>query len=80
MEAGIVKNWKTTLIGVLAGFIPLGQGILQGLAMGQHFDWSKIGIGAGIMALGAVAKDLNVTGGSVSQPTVSNPPSIAEQK
>jgi hypothetical protein len=74
-----MKNWKTTLIGVLAGFIPLGQGLLQGLYAGQHFDWSKIGIGAGIMALGSLAKDFNVTGGTVSQPTVANPPSVIEK-
>jgi len=58
------SSWKTTLIGIAAGFIPMGQGILQGLYQGQSFDWSKIGLGAGIMALGSLAKDFNVSGSS----------------
>jgi hypothetical protein len=59
-----MKNWKTTLLGIAVGLIPLSQGILQGLAAGQHFDWAKIGLGIGIGVLGTVAKDYNVTGGT----------------
>jgi len=61
------KSWKTTLVGFVVGLIPLGQGILQGIGEGQHFDWAKIGLGIGISFLGYVAKDKNVTGGTVQQ-------------
>ncbi len=57
-----MKSWKTTLVGAVVGLIPLGQGVLQGLGQGQHFNWTEILTGAGIMVLGSVAKDFNVSG------------------
>jgi hypothetical protein len=64
-----MKSWKTTLVGFLVGLVPLGQGILEGMAQGQHFDWSKIGLGVGIGALGYFSKDYNATG----LPTIKEP-------
>ena len=62
-----MKSWKTSLVGILVGLIPFGNGVLQGLGAGQHFDWKQIGIGAGIALLGILSKDFNVTGGTVKQ-------------
>jgi hypothetical protein len=56
------RSWKTTVVGFLVGLVPLGQGILGGLANGQHFDWGKIGLGIGVGALGYFSKDFDVTG------------------
>lgn len=66
-----MKNWKTTLTGILTalptiatylGIVAIPEPVLQG-------------IGAlGIFILGLVSKDHNVTGGTETQPTVSNPP------
>lgn len=54
-----MKNWKTTLIGLGFG---AGYMVLQGLAAG--IKPKDLLIGVGIAALGAVAKDYNVTGKS----------------
>lgn len=55
-----MKNWRTTLIGF-------------GLAAAQMFmggaNWKNILIAVGMAALGAVAKDAQVTGGTSVQPT-----------
>ncbi len=62
-----MKNWKTTLFGVLAGLPMLLGGI------GVHFG--HLGVvsvdqaigGVGALLLGFFAKDHNVTGGTVQQ-------------
>jgi hypothetical protein len=57
-----MKNWKTTLFGVLTGF---GYLVLQGLQQG--LKPKDVLLGAGIAAMGLFAKDNNVTGGTVHQ-------------
>jgi hypothetical protein len=54
------KNWKTTLVGIATGFANLALG---GVGI------RNIALSAGLAALGAVAKDFNVTGGTVVQPS-----------
>ena len=70
-----MKNWKTTLggIGMILGAL---ADIISSLTQGVHPSWDRdfIAITGGIGFL--CAKDMNVTGGSVRQPTVSNPPSL----
>lgn len=57
-----MKNWRTTVAGLIGGLIPIGQTVLNLLQTGQPIDWSKIGIGAGIIILGYLSKDFSVTG------------------
>jgi hypothetical protein len=55
-----VKNWKTTLVGILIG---LGSMLLEQLQGGLTLRGALMG--TGIAALGIVAKDFNVTGRTV---------------
>jgi hypothetical protein len=57
-----MKNWKTTLIGLLTGG---GYLFLQALSSGVKLRDALLA--TGIVVLGAVAKDSNVTGGTVKQ-------------
>jgi|WetSurMetagenome_2_1015567.scaffolds.fasta_scaffold1133685_2 hypothetical protein len=57
-----MKNLKTTVLGILAGLIPFGQGVINSLQTGQSIDFKNIVFGILIMAFGVVAKDFNVSG------------------
>lgn len=48
------RNWKTTLAGLLSGGLNL---------FANGMGWKQILLTVGLGALGAVAKDHNVTGG-----------------
>lgn len=55
-----MKNWKTTLIAcALAAVVAVEPMISTG-----KVDWKAVGMAALIAALGVVAKDANVTGGT----------------
>lgn len=54
----MIKNWKTTLLG-------LGAGIANMFANGTN--WKQVVFSAGMAFLGIFAKDNNVTGGDVKQ-------------
>lgn len=58
-----MKNWKTTLLGLLTAILNV---VLPALASGQ-VALKDVGVSAGIAALGYFAKDSNVTGGEVVQ-------------
>jgi len=62
-----MKNWKTTLFGVLAALPSFlhGAGVHVG-HVGQG-DWLTFVQGLLVAGLGLAAKDSNVTGGSVGQ-------------
>jgi len=60
------KNWKTTLLGIIGGVPQLLAGSGFG-AVGGHFDWHTFLSGLAVVGLGLVAKDHDVTGGSVQQ-------------
>lgn len=56
MNLGLVfTNWKTTLLGILAGALNL---VVNGV------NWKQALISATLAALGIAAKDANVTGGT----------------
>lgn len=59
-----MKNWKTTLAGVLTGG-PLIACQLFHICSAGHFgntDWLSIVSGIGAILMGAIAKDADVTG------------------
>ena len=58
-----MKNWKTTLAGAL------GAALIVALELYQKgtLDVNTILISAAIAAVGFLAKDMNVTGGTVEQ-------------
>ncbi len=53
-----MKNWKTTLFG-------FGAGALNMFANGTN--WKQVLLSVGLAFLGTMAKDHNVTGGTVQQ-------------
>lgn len=61
-----MKNWKTTLFGVIGGLATLFGPHLQGGA-GPAVTIGNVVTAGALILLGLVAKDSNVTGGSVAQ-------------
>lgn len=59
----MTKNWKTTLLGVLGGLFMLFGPRLSGDATAPPITIGNIGAAAAVAALGALAKDHDVTGG-----------------
>lgn len=60
--SNILKNWKTSLIGLATG---AGIAFLTSVQGGMHPR--DAALAAGVAALGLAAKDGNVTGGTVKQ-------------
>jgi hypothetical protein len=58
-----MKNWKTTLAGCVSAAI---YAVIAAVQAGR-IDPKDLAVAGGLAALGILAKDLNVTGGSVSQ-------------
>ena len=58
-----MKNWRTTAIGIITAIMYGSLGLLQQ----GNLNWKDYAFMAGTTALGIVAKDLNVTGGTVAQ-------------
>jgi len=58
-----MKNWKTTLFGCLAAVMIAVTPLIQT----GDIDWKAVVIAALVAAFSFVAKDSNVTGGTVSQ-------------
>ena len=56
-------NWKTTVTGIVGASAYWLAAYLQS----GKLDPKEIAIGLAVVVLGALAKDLNVTGGTVSQ-------------
>jgi hypothetical protein len=79
MEDDVMKNWKTFLFACITAFFAFV------LFDPQWFppiiiSIAKFGAAGGLVGLGLFAKDSNVTGGTTTQPTVANPPSIIEKR
>lgn len=68
-------NWKTTVVGIATAFFGF---IVFDPSQFQSQPWlvslAKYAMIGGFAAFGIVAKDGNVTGGSVPAPTIPNPP------
>lgn len=52
-----MKNWKTTLAGIVTAILYGGLGLFQQ----GNLNWKDYAIMAGTAALGAVSKDFNVS-------------------
>ena len=65
-----MKNYKTTLIGGLIAVIIAVQPLIES----GEINWKQVGFAALIAAFGFISKDHDVTGGTKTQDTVSNPP------
>ena len=46
------SSWKTTLLGIAAGIIPILQTVVTSLQNNTSLNWGSIAFGALIMALG----------------------------
>ena len=57
-----MRNWKSTLAGAITGAMPILLQVYHRLEYGIPVDWGLVLFGVGIMVLGAVSKDYNVTG------------------
>lgn len=77
-----MKNWKTSLLGYLAALWLVVQPIITNGDFDFERDWKSL-VGAAIAAFfGYVAKDKNVTGGTVKQGIIggSTPPPDKDEK
>ena len=72
------KNWKTLLAGLITGIPPLLDALLTAYHAGYFTDKSgtQLAMGVGLILLGVLAKDHNVTGGTV----VNSPNDASEVK
>jgi len=65
-----LTNWKTTLAGLISGgfvLVPQIATVITSNTTGNKVNWTNVGLGIGLIIFGAIAKDHNVTGGSVPQ-------------
>lgn len=74
-----MKNWKTSLVGILGGLFMLFGPRLTGNTAAPPITIGNVGTAVAIAVLGLVSKDKNVTGGNVAQTPeaearVPNPP------
>lgn len=74
---GMAANWKSTVVGLvtaIAAFVEFDPSLFGGKQW--IISLSKFIMIGGFAALGLVAKDRNVTGGTVANPT--NDPSVVK--
>ena len=55
-------NWKTTVLGIIAGTLTILQTTLTAYQNGTPVQWLQVVLGIVLMAFGMLAKDFNVTG------------------
>ncbi|KAB0665656.1 hypothetical protein F6V25_08005 [Oryzomonas japonica] len=60
----MTKNWKTTLAGIIGAVVAYTVTAVQS---GNAWDWKAWALGIPTLVLGFLAKDSNVTGGTVQQ-------------
>ena len=77
-----INSWKTTLVGFLVGIYPLVESVIEAYNAGYFTDktGSQFWIGLGIIVLGYLSKDHNVTGGTVQRIGGTNPPPVKDEK
>lgn len=66
-----MKNWKTSVLGIIAGLPVAIQALLDAYNAGQFTGKSAFQVvtGIGIILIGLYAKDWNVTGTGTKPPT-----------
>jgi hypothetical protein len=57
-----MKNSKTTILGIIAGALPILQTAVDTMQTGAPVNWISVAFGFAVMAMGILAKDFNVTG------------------
>ena len=64
-----MKNWKTTLSGLVAGLPVAAYALSQAYSTGAFTGktGAALGVSIGLVLLGAYSKDHNVTGGTSPQ-------------
>jgi hypothetical protein len=62
----LMKNYKTTLAGIV-GALAIWLPQLQIAMKTGKPDWGQLILGLAVLLFGALAKDFNVTGGTVAQ-------------
>lgn len=63
-----MKNWKTSLVGVIGGLIVMLPTIIKAATTPDgKVNWAQVATGAALAMVGMLAKDHNVTGGTVEQ-------------
>lgn len=55
-------NWKTTIVGIIAGTLTILQTAVASYQSGAPVQWLQIALGVVFMAFGLVAKSFDVTG------------------
>lgn len=68
-------SWRTFLTGLILSIGIAVEPIIESGAI----NWKAMGIAAFTAILSYLMKDKNVTGGTKSQPTVENPPTLVEK-
>jgi|WetSurMetagenome_2_1015567.scaffolds.fasta_scaffold316425_3 hypothetical protein len=74
-----MKNWKTFLCACITAFFAFVLFDPQWFSP-LIVSVAKFGAAGGLVAFGLFSKDHDVTGGSITQPTVPNPPTLTEDK
>jgi hypothetical protein len=74
-----MKNWKTSVISIITALLAFVAFDPQWFPLWM-VSVAKFAALGGLAGLGLLAKDSNVTGGTISQPTVPNPPTLTEKK
>ncbi len=66
-----MKNWKTTIAGLIAGVPLAADALFTAYSQGAFTGKSGMQLFAaiGIILLGLISKDHNVTGGTTTQPS-----------
>ena len=73
-----LKSWKTTLFGILAALVGVAQGIkIHSWSMALRDPTVQLAIASAV--IGVMAKDSNVTGGTVGQPSTPEALTAANQ-
>ncbi len=64
-----MKNWKTTLAGLIAGLPVMADALITAYQAGAFTGktGAQLVLGIGLVLFGALAKDHNVTGGTIQQ-------------
>jgi hypothetical protein len=65
LESLFGSNWRTSLFGIIQFVAQLAYNYIQSLPAGAKFDWNIFGSSLLVAVLGLLAKDANVTGGSI---------------